>query len=52
MINTEEEQNQIANFIDIFYTITIVVLVSITASLIPSNLIKSNDFMEIKKINS
>ena len=40
------------NFIDIFFTIAIVVLVSITASLIPSNLIKSNDFMEVKKINS
>lgn len=40
------------NFIDIVFTITIVVLVSITASLIPSNLIKSNDFMEVKKINS
>jgi len=40
------------NFIDIVFTITIVVIVSITASLIPSNLIKSNDFMEIKKINS
>ena len=40
------------NFIDIVFTITIVVFVSITASLIPSNLIKSNDFSEVKKINS
>mgnify|MGYP001191256254 FL=1 len=40
------------NFIDIIFTIAIVVLVSITASLIPSNLIKSNDFMEVNKINS
>ena len=37
------------NLIDILLTITIVVLVSIIASLIPGNLIKSNNFLEAKK---
>ena len=40
------------NVIDILLTITVVVVVSIIASLIPSNLIKSNDFVKAEKINS
>ena len=40
------------NLTDILLTITVVVVVSIIASLIPSNLIKSNDFVKAEKINS
>lgn len=39
------------NFVDIIFTITIVFLISIIASLIPSNLIKSGDLMVANKIN-
>ena len=39
------------NFFDIIFTITIVFLISIIASLIPSNLIKSGDLMIANKIN-
>ena len=39
------------NFVDIIFTITIVFLISIIASLIPSNLIKSSDLMIANKIN-
>ena len=39
------------NFFDIIFTITIVFLISIIASLIPSNLIKSGDLMVANKIN-
>ena len=40
------------NLADIILTITVVVVVSIIASLIPSNFIKSNDFVKAEKINS
>ena len=39
------------NFVDIIFTITIVFLISIIASLMPSNLIKSSDLMIANKIN-
>lgn len=39
------------NFVDIIFIITIVFLISIIASLIPSNLIKSGDLMVANKIN-